>query len=471
MWLFFWAGWFGLLAVVAVFASQAFGYNPGRILQLFWALPATQRTATGALLFMVLSFIAAALLQAHWISRQERSLKSLRDRLKGARHGAATAQMLQTGLDVTVQHLAASDPEEAISSLQKKLVDTEQRIVLQQGRNAAADIDERVEEIRLRQQALREMVGSVADERRAIEPAFTELADRQRQLDRSLIELEATDNKKNVADRLKELDGDVSTIRARLNALRESFGTLNRFKDELGKSRAELEPLRAPDHGINALIAELRSSRDQLAGLLDELESSGNDALSSRVEALSVSKLELERRVARVDDCAHVLDSIRLDFEELSTRQATLERSLAETETDSSGKSLIDRQNALNEFVIQSRLRLRTIQDSCTTLNAFKEELARSQSDLVPLQAPVFGVEGLISDVLAARDLLTKTLDEIELKDDARLDSRVDALSKNKRELDERVAKMFENFATLDVLRKDIGGIFTTIRNTLNRIG
>ncbi len=466
MWLFFAFGWLGLLAAIAVFGLQAFGYDLARTFAVFSALSETQRVATGALLFMLLSLIGGALLQAHRISRQDRSLKSLRDRLN-----AATAQALQTSLDATVQRVVATDPEETIMSLEKQLRDTEQRVLVQRSRNAAADIHDRLEQIRLRQQALRDMVGSVAAERRDVEPVFTELADRQRQLDRSLAELELTDSKKNIADRMKELDGDVSKIRARLNALQESFTTLNRFKDELGKSRTELEPLRAPEAGINTLIAELRSSRDQLAKTLDELETSGEEPLSSRVEALSASKLELERRVARVDDCANILDAIRLDFEELKTRQASLGRSLAETETDPSGKSLIDRHNALNEFVVQARLRLRTIQDSCTSLSQFKEELARSQSELVTLQAPVFGVEGLISDVLAARNLLVKTLDEIELKGDAKLDSRVEALAKSKRELDERVARIFENFSTLDTIRKDIGGIFTTIRNTLNRIG
>ena len=57
----------------------------------------------------------------------------------------------------------------------------------------------------------------------------------------------------------------------------------------------------------------------------------------------------------------NILEAIRLDFEELRERQAHLERSLAEVETDPGGRSLIDRQNALNEFVIQSRLRLSAV--------------------------------------------------------------------------------------------------------------
>ena len=51
------------------------------------------------------------------------------------------------------------------------------------------------------------------------------------------------------------------------------------------------------------------------------------------------------------------------------------------------------------------------------------------------------------------------------------LTRRVEALSRSKHEIDERIAQVFEHFSTLDSIRKDIGGIFTTIRNTLNRLG
>jgi chromosome segregation ATPase len=189
------------------------------------------------------------------------------------------------------------------------------------------------------------------------------------------------------------------------------------------------------------------------------------------VEALSRDKVEIEQRVARLDDCFNILDTIRLDLEELRERQSHLERSLAEVETDPSGKSLIDRQNALTEFILQARLRLGKLQDSSATLKQFKEEMAKSQAELAPLQAPVFGIEALIADVNKAREILIRTLGEIESKGDEMLSSRVEALSKNKREIDEKIAQVFEHFQKLDSMRKDIGEIFTTIRGTLNRIG
>jgi chromosome segregation ATPase len=326
-------------------------------------------------------------------------------------------------------------------------------------------------EIRRRQQGLREMVGKVAEQRRAVEPVFTEIRDRQNQLERSLHDLETDDRKNNLADRLKDIDRDVSTLLGRVNAVQDTFSTLNQYKEDLAKSHAELVPLRSSDAGINTLIGELSLSHDRLAKTIDELETGGEAPLSARVETLSKNKIEIEQRLAHIDDSANILRGIRLDFEELGQRRAQLERSLADVETDPDGQTLADRQNALNDFIIQSRQRLGALQETLATLNVFKTELSKSQADLVPLKAPVFGIEAMIADVSTTRDLLAQAVGEIEANGDVTLTSRVDALTRSKREVEDRLARIFDNFNALDALRKDIGGIFSTIRNSLNRIG
>jgi len=462
------AAWIALLIASAFFAGATLDLNPAQISIHFAALPGPQRFALGAILFTTLSLIGSSVWQTYSLARQN---KLLRDRLKGLRQEALAAHESQKESDAVVQHLVDRDPEEAIASLQKTLTDTEQRAALQLSRSKSVDMHDRLDEIRRRQQALRETVGLLSEKRRSIEPVFGELKDRLRQLDRWLTELEIDDNKNSLADRMKELDHDVSSIHTREGLIQEAMTTLSRFKEELGKSQAELVSLRAPEAGINALIAELRSRRDQLTATLDEFESSGDEKLSSRVEELSRNKLEIQHRVARLDDCFNILDTIRLDFEELRERQTHLERAFTEVETDQRGRSLVDRQNALNEFIIQSRLRLTNLQDSSARLSRFKEELSNSQAELVPLQAPVFGIEALIGEVNALHDILSKTLDEIEFKGDEELGSRVETLSTNKLRIDERIAHVFEDFQKLDSLRKNVGEIFTSIRSTLNKIG
>lgn len=75
MWLFFLVAWFALLAVIAVLAQQAFGYDIAHLPASFAGLSAPQRTAIGAMLALA----AALIVDSTWrLSRQDRSLKTLR---------------------------------------------------------------------------------------------------------------------------------------------------------------------------------------------------------------------------------------------------------------------------------------------------------------------------------------------------------------------------------------------------------
>jgi predicted nucleic acid-binding Zn-ribbon protein len=471
MWLLFVFAWLCFLVLIAVVAQQGFGYDLGRLSAHFLELPLGQRWAAAVIVVMAIALIGTSIFLSLRMSRQGESLRMLRARLKSAREDMVVAHGLQNHFDGVVQHLVDSTPQEAIAALQQRLTATEQKVALQQSQDVATDIEEQLDDIRRRQQALRETVGEVAEKRRVTEPVFAEIKDRQRQLERSLAKLEVDDNNHNLADRLQEIGAEVLAIQKRLNLLQESLVTLNRFKDDLDKTGAELAPLQAQGSGIYAVIDELRPAYERLTKSIEEFDLKDGERISLRVEALSRSKVDIEQKVASLDDCFHILDSLRLDFDELRDRQAHLERSIAAVETDANGRSLADRQHALNEFVIQSRLRLSTLESSFTTLHRFKEELAKSQTDLMPLQAPVFGIEALIADVHTTRELVLKTLSEIELNGDSPLGSRVEELAVSKREIDERLAQVFEHFGKLDSIRKDIGGIFMAIRGALTKVG
>jgi DNA repair exonuclease SbcCD ATPase subunit len=471
MWLLFVFAWLGLLAAIAIVAQQAFGYDLSRIWAHFLELPPGQRLAAAVIVVLALVLIGVSIFLSRRMSRQEDNLRLLRTRLKMARDDMVVAHGLQNHFGEVVQHLVDSNPQEALASLQKRLTETEQKVALQQSQDVATDIQEQLDDIRRRQQALRETVGEVAEKRRVTEPVFAEIKDRQRQLERSLSKLEVDDNKHNLADRLQEIGMEVLAIQKRLAVLQESLVTLNRFKDDLDKTNAELGPLQAQGVGIYAVIDELRPAYETLSKRIDEFELKDGETISSHVEALSRSKMEIEQKVARLDDCFHILETVGLDFGELRQRQAHLERSIADVETDASGKSLVDRQNALNEFILQARLRLSTLESSFTTLNRFKEELTKAQADLVPLQAPEFGIESLIGEVHTVREIVLKTLSEIEASGDDSLGSRLERLSSSKHEIDERLAQVFEHFSKLDSIRKDIGGIFMSIRSALMKVG
>ena len=218
------------------------------------------------------------------------------------------------------------------------------------------------------------------------------------------------------------------------------------------------------------MINDLLVRRDHLAEAVAALETHNNDKLVSRVDALAKSKVETEQSIARLDDCFAILSTIRREFGELEERQAHLQKALAEVETDAAGKSLTDRQHALNEFAAQTRVRVRELQDSATALNGFRQDIDKSQAALVPLRAPADGIEALIADLHVRRDQLISTLNEIELQGGQKLTARVEALYRSKIETEQRIAQVVEQFAKLDTIRNEIGGLFAKLNGTLDRL-
>jgi chromosome segregation ATPase len=461
--------WLVLLAAMAVLAEQVFHFDLTHSPAALLALPPSQQVAVGLIALMALSLMGSAIWQSRRLARQEKYFRSLHGGLGGAQQAIVLASGSQKDFDAAVQHLVGSDPEEAISVLHRQLSETEQRAAQQRGRNQAVDMQERLDEIRRRQQVLREQIGEVAEKRRAIDPVFEELKDRQRQLERSLDKIETDDQDNNIADRMKELDLKVSLIHARHRALQDSFATLQRFKQELTKSQAELVPLQAPEAGIRSLLAELHTHRDRLVKSIEELESSDAEKLSARVEALDITKRDAEQRIIRLEGSHAILDTIRRDFLDLKKRQDDLAIAFAEVETDSGGKSLADRLSALDEFSTQTRARLRTLQESLTTLGRYRKDLANSQAEVTPLQAPEEGINALIEELDDRRVHLMKTLDELEFSGGEKLSARVEALAVSKRETELRIAQVREYFAKLDSIRNDIAGTFANINTALDR--
>lgn len=466
MWLLILA-WIALLGAAAIFAQLALGLNLDQAPKLLLTLPLPEQVTIAVVAAVALFLAVSSVWQAERLARRSKILKGLQRSLNVIQTTTAQAEEAQRSFDAAGEHLSKSEPEEAIASLQKRLSEAEQRTAFQQSRNAGIDLRERLEDIRQRQQALRKQIGEVSDKRRTIEPVFGELKERQAQLEQSLMEVEIDDNRNSLSGRLKEVSKNVSQIHARLKALEESWETLGRFKQEFDASKTQLVHLQAPETGLAAMIDELHARRDHFTVALGELEQHGDEKVSARVEALAKSKLETEQRIARLDDCFAILNTIRREFGELDERRAHLERALADVETDAAGRSLADRQNELNEFAAQTRVRVRVLQDSATALNGFRQEIDKSQAALVPLQAPADGIEALIADLHVRRDRLIKTLTEIELHGDQKLGARVEALYRSKIETEQRIVRISEEFAKLDSIRKEVNGLFAKLGGTI----
>jgi chromosome segregation ATPase len=462
--------WIVLLSALAVFAQQAFGFNLDQAAKHVLALPLPERAMAIAAALLGVALVGTSVWQSGRLAKRSKAVRSLQLDLDRMLSSTAQVEEAQRSFDAAAGSLDHSEPVQAIASLHKRLSDAEERAAFHQSRNESVDLHQRLEDLRQRQLALRKQLGQVTDKRREIEPVFGELKQRQLQLEEALAEIETDDNRNSLAGRLKDVSNKVGLVQTRVKTLEDSWEALGRFKQEFDQSKTHLVRLQDPETGLAAMVTDLLARRDQLADALAVLETHNNDKLVTRVDALAKSKVETEQSIVRLDDCFAILNTIRREFGELEERRAHLEKALADVETDGAGRSLAERQNELNEFAAQTRVRVRALQDSATALNGFRQDVDKSQAALVPLQAPADGIEALIADLQGRRDRLISTLNEIELQGEQKLGARVEALYRSKIETEQRIAQVVEQFARLDTIRNEIGGLFAKLNGTLDRL-
>jgi len=462
-----------LLSVAVVLIDQTLQPNWAQAPPAFQSLPPVQQVMVGAVVLMSLYLMVAVIWQSARAARKAKELEILTTRRNNLLEVTERSEETQRNLNSALEHVVATDPDNALMTLHQRVTKAELLTAQHRSRSAATDLETRLNDIRRRQQMVREQLGEVTESRRAIAPVFDELRDRQIQLDRALgqVETETDGAGRSVADRLKVLTENVINSETRLKALEDSASTLSRFRDDVGNAMTRIAPLQAAESGIWAQLAELHARHGELSKALDETELRDGEKLGVRADALARSKHDTEQRIAQLFESATLLDAIRGAFHELGERQERLDRSLAEIETDANGRSLTDRQNGFNAFVDQSRGRLGTLEHTLGLLNRFREELDRYQRDLAPLQSPASGIEAAISELHGRCDRLRKSLEELEAHEGERLSARVEAIHHNKVETEQRIAEAVQHFGKLDSLRKDVDGLFAKLRSTVDKLG
>jgi hypothetical protein len=460
--------WLVLVAAVAVFAQQPFGYDLARLPAMFSALPSTGQLTSVLIGVLIFCLIGSAIWQADRLDRQGREIKQLRVRLDGVRLTTKIAEEQQRDLEFGVQALVSSDPEEAIISLHKHVADAERQTALQRGRTEAVDLQERVDDIQRRQKALRERIGEELEKRRTSEPVFGQLRERQRQIEGLLAEIETDDGGTSLADRVKKFDDYNLNANSRLNAAQAAFVTLNRLKDAASQCKDGLVPLQDSNNGIRAIAEQAQILQDELNRRLDQLETVGEERLTTRVELLLKSKRETEQRMTGLSECLTKIQTIRQDFITLKEKQVHVEHSLVEAETDDKGRGLAERLSDFNEFMTQAHARLADLENTVLKLNGIKADLAGCQTDLDQLRNPDAGILSIIGTTQSHSDHLLRCLDELELGGEVALAARVEGLLQNKRGSELRIEALKAAFSELEIVRTDIGSLFSGLMTTLS---
>jgi chromosome segregation ATPase len=462
-----------LLGVAVVLIEQTLQPNWDQAPAAFLSLPHTQQAMVAAVVLMAAYLMVAVVMNSARARRQGKELAAVSNRRESFADSTVRVDETQRNLNAAVEHMIATDPDNALLSLHQRVTKAELLTATHRSRTGAVDLDQRLAEIRRRQQTLREQLGEVTEARRTIAPVFDELRERQIQLDRALTQVEQESDAagRSVADRLKTLTENVLQSQTRLKALEDSTATLNKFKEDFGSAMTRIAPLQAAGGGIWSMISELSVRHGELSNALDALDIRDGEKLAVRADFLARNRRESELRMGQLLESASLLDSIRTAFHELAERAERLSRSLSEIEIDSQGRNLTDRQNELNQFVEASRGRLGALEHTLGLLNRFKEELDKYQRELSPLQSSTSGIEAAISDLHGRRDRLDQSLAELEEANGERLAGRVEAIHRNKLETEQRIAEAVGHFSRLDALRKDVDGLFGKLRSTVDKLG
>jgi chromosome segregation ATPase len=455
-----------VLAVGFVILTQ--GTEMAAMVAAFRAEPTSHKIAWAVVVLVPLLMLPVSAWLWDRLARQRHAAAELETRLEGVRARVKDATKAQLDSDGDVQHLARTDPEDAIAALQRRVVESERFVQIQQGRNAMIDLDSRVDAIRSQQQALKERLAPVLDTRRSIEQLFAELDSRQSDIERALAEIAAGDDGTTLELRLKNLTEFVRQSNFRCDQVEHASKTIAALNEACADMRTRLMPFAAADDGIASRVQRLGDERDRLAARIESLERTPEGLLSERVQSFTGDRKKLDDDITHLNEQFSRLAGLRKDVAGLF---AALDRALSTISVarNENGSPHIEaRVDDVSRFIEQTQSQFDEIERRVLAFEQLKTRLSELQTRLVPLESEETGVVRLIEELQQIREELVVKIRRIEGGEAGDLAARVKAFAETKHELEERVSNLADQFTRLSTIRKDIAGLFDKLSSAVS---
>ncbi len=302
-----------LLAFAVGYELFASDYAPTALLESLQSRPLPQKLAWGVIIVAPFVLLAAALWESAKHDQLREAAAVLETRLRGAQKAVNELDDAQKDSDLAASYLERSDPEDAVSTLQRRLIEAERTAHLQQSRNETEGLLARVEQVRQQQQAVREKLGATIEKRRLIEPLFLELLNAQNDLDQRFSSLKADD----LHDRLQLLTLAGERMRSRCDEIERSLAMFVQLKEEFDALLARLAPLENRQGGVKSVINALHDLRDALTASIERLERDGDAKLADRATEFIETKKILDERVTGLVEQFSKLDRVNKDIRAL----------------------------------------------------------------------------------------------------------------------------------------------------------
>jgi chromosome segregation ATPase len=459
----------GALFVLALaFLVLAEGHEAGQMLNAFRSQSLASKLAWAVIVLVPLILIPAAVWLGETLVRQRQAAHALELRLDGVRQGVKTLVKSQVEAEGAVHHLARTDPEDAMSAMKQRLTEAERFTQIQTGRNEIGDLSSRVEEIRAQQQALQMRLAPVLEKRRSIDQLFTELDSRQNDIEHTLAEVSGGNDAVALDVNLKKMMEFVTQSHERCDDIERASKVIAGLHEGFAELQTRLVPFAAAEDGIVRRVKELSATRDRLAQEVGSLEQTPQGMLAARVQKFADDRNKLDDRLTLLDAEFSKLATLRGDIASLSTHFDHALDALADPKVEDGAADIDARIEELATFIEATQAHLDEIERRAGAFGQLKTRLGELQSRLLPLEADQGGVVTLIAELREIRERLFAKIRQIEEDEDGGLAERVKKFSETKRELEERVSSLTEQFSKLATIRRDIAGLFDKLSGAVN---
>jgi chromosome segregation ATPase len=299
-----------LLALAAGFEVYSSEYPPTALVELVQSQPLMQKLAWAVIIVTPFGLLAGALWESARLEQQRKANEVWETRFRGVRKAADELDDAPKDIDRATSNLERSDPEDAMSALQRRLIEAERTTHLQQSRNEKEGLLARIDMARQQQQALREKLGETIEKRRLIEPLFIELQNSQDILEKGLTGLKADD----LNDRLQAMMQSTERMTSRCEEIERMLAAFVQLKGELDALKGRLAPLEDKQSGVKSLVNAMHDIRDQLTMTIERLDHDGDATLAERATKFAESKQAFDERVSGLLDQFSKLDGINKDI-------------------------------------------------------------------------------------------------------------------------------------------------------------
>jgi chromosome segregation ATPase len=242
-------------------------------------------------------------------------------------------------------------------------------------------------------------------------------------------------------------------LEARLGGVRQAVsGLVEAQKDN--ESATNYLGASEPEDAIAALEGRLTEA-EQVA----ELHQARNDAtdLFARIEQVRQQQNLVRQKLAVVIGKRRSIEAL---VAELQNSQNEIENELLSMEQDKDGRLLVERLQRIADFGAGTGPRFEQIERCMETLLRLKGDFDVLQGRLMPLEDQETGVRSAFRSLSKTRELLAASIDRIEREEGMPLAARVQKLALARQELDGQVTQMVEQFSKLDAIHKDISELF-----------